>query len=104
MGSMATRLFDTIDCPVVPAGMFAFATTTEVVAGATLTLDPVFLLAPFTLANAIALPATNRTTPITTNMSVCRFTNTIPPSQPSNTRGARRHPPDRPGDSVGGYD
>src|ERR1700733_7865072 len=67
-----------IDCPVVPAGMFALATTTDVVAGATLTLDPVFLLAPFTLANAMALPATNRMTPITTNMSVCRFTETFP--------------------------
>ena len=33
MGSMATRLLETIDCPVVPAGMFALATTTDVVTG-----------------------------------------------------------------------
>src|ERR1700723_1858711 len=78
MVSMAARLLEMIDCPVVPAGIFALATTTDVVTGATLTLDPVFLLAPFTLANAIALPATNRITPITTNMSVCRFTETFP--------------------------
>ena len=82
---MATRLFETIDCPVVPAGILALATTTDVVTGATtLTPDPVFLLAPFTLAKAIALPAMNRMTPITTSMSVCRFTEPSP-SQPANT-------------------
>jgi hypothetical protein len=34
--------------------------------------------APFTLANAMALPATKRITPIRTNMVVCFFT-ALPP-------------------------
>src|ERR1700722_9432054 len=103
MDSMAARLLEMIDCPVVPAGIFALATTTDVVTGATLTLDPVFLLAPFTLANAIALPATNRMTPITTNMSVWRFTETFP-LRHGDHRVALVTSPTGLGDSVGGYD
>ena len=89
---MATRPLDTIDWPVVPAGMLLLATTADVVTGAVREpLDPVFLLAPFTLANAIALPAMNRITPITTNMSVCFFTETFPLS--TGEQQARRHEP-----------
>ena len=47
---MATSPFEIIDCPVVPAGMFDFATTADVLTGATtLVPDPVCLLAPSTL-------------------------------------------------------
>ena len=103
MSSMATRLLDTISAPVVPAGILPFATTADVLTGAcTLVPEPAFLLAPWTLAYAIALPAMNRITPIITNISVCLFTEDFPlstdgqlgPPVPGLTR--RR--------SVGGYD
>ena len=49
---MATMLLETIELPVVPAGMFVLATTTEVTLDTTqLEAVPVFLVAPSTLAN-----------------------------------------------------
>ena len=79
ISSMATRPLETISCPVVPAGMALLATTADVLTGAcTFVPDPACLLAPSTLAYAIALPATNRITPIKTNISVCFFTEDSP--------------------------
>ena len=77
---MATRPLETISCPVVPAGMVPLATTADVLTGAcTFVPDPACLLtAPSTLAYGIALPATNRITPIKTNISVCFFTEDSP--------------------------
>ena len=79
IGSMATSPLETIESPVVPAGMFDLATTTEVTLDATVLDALVCLLAPSMLANAIPLPATNRRTPITTRMTVCFFTDLLPP-------------------------
>src|SRR5258708_39341012 len=75
--------------PVVPAGMFPLATTADVLTGGT-TFDPAdaCFAAPRTLAYAMALPATNRITPIMTSMSVCFFTE--PP--PLNGRTTGGHP------------
>ena len=79
MSSMATRLLDTISAPVVPAGILLLATTADVLTGAcTLAPEPACLLAPWTLAYAIALPAMNKITPIITNISVCLFTEHSP--------------------------
>ena len=44
----------------------------------TLAPEPACLLAPWTLAYAIALPAMNKITPIITNISVCLFTERSP--------------------------
>ena len=85
ISSMATSPLEIMVCPVVPAGMLAFATTADVVTGATtVEPEPAFLLAPSTLAYAMALPATNSSTPIMTSMSVCLFTEPSP-SQPTAT-------------------
>ena len=84
---MATSPLETMAWPVVPAGMFALATTADVVTGATTSVpDPACLLAPSTLAYAMALPAMNRITPIMTNMSVCFFTEPSPSQQTDNVR------------------
>jgi hypothetical protein len=58
--------------------MSFLATTAEVLTGATVAPVPALLLAPLTLAYAIALPAMNRITPIITNISVCLFTEDFP--------------------------
>ena len=87
INSMATSPLETMACPVVPAGMFALATTADVVTGATMVVpEDACLLAPSTLAYAIALPAMNKITPIITNMSVCFFTGPSPSQQPDNVR------------------
>ena len=84
--------------------MFALATTADVVTGATMVVpDDACLLAPSTLAYAIALPAMNRITPIITNMSVCFFTETFPLST-ARQRAVTRHAPVAPLARVGGYD
>ena len=50
MSSMATRLPETMDWPVVPAGRFDFATTAAVLTGATVVPPPACFVAPCTLA------------------------------------------------------
>ena len=86
ISSMATSPLEIMVCPVVPAGMLDFATTADVVTGATTVVpEPACLLAPSTLAYAMALPATNSSTPIMTSMSVCLFTEPSP-SQPTDER------------------
>jgi hypothetical protein len=78
------------------------ATTADVLTGAcTLAPEPACLLAPWTLAYAIALPAMNKITPIITNISVCLFTE-HPPSQAKTWMTRFRATPRR--RSVGGYD
>src|SRR5271155_6278853 len=91
---MATRPLETISCPVVPAGMLLLATTADVLTGAcTFVPDPACLLAPSTLAYAIALPAMNRITPIKTNISVCFFTEDSPFSTGGQHAGGQLGPP-----------
>src|SRR5580658_8138452 len=75
---MDTRLSDTMLCPVVPAGMLAVATTTGVFTGATVVVPDWCVEPVTTVANAMAPPATNRTTPITTSTHVCLFTTRHP--------------------------
>ena len=85
MSSMATIPLETMAWPVVPAGMSVLATTADVLTGATTFVpDDACLLAPCTLANAIALPAMNKITPIMTSMTVCFFTDTSPSQQADN--------------------
>ena len=87
MSSMATIPLETMAWPVVPAGMSVLATTADVLTGAAMFVpDDACLLAPSTLANAIALPAMNRITPIMTNMAVCFFT-ALPPLNKRTTGG-----------------
>ena len=90
ISSRATIPLESMACPVVPAGMSVLATTADILTGAA-TLAPVdaCLLAPSTLANAIALPAMNSMTPIMTSMSVCFFTETSPSQQTDNDPATR---------------
>src|ERR1700683_1061255 len=100
--SRETMLCETIAEPVVPAGMFFVAMTADVVTGAWTADPPACLLAPCTLAYAMALPAMNRIAPMRTSMSVCFFTKHSP-SHNRRTMCRDRHQFVAVG-SVGGYD
>ena len=83
----ATKFSEIICWPVVPVGMFALATTAEMLTGACVVVEPEFFFAPCTLAYAIALPATKRITPIRTNIIVLLFHRTLPPLNRPTTYG-----------------